>query len=54
MLLGKFNFILSAIKKVKVHLGVIKNLGSRTIKFPQCGDFRCLIAECAQSSPNGY
>lgn len=54
MLLGKFNFILVAIKKVKVHLRVIKNLGSQTIKFPQCGYFRCLIAECAQSCPNGH
>lgn len=55
MPLGKFNFILRAIKNVKVHLRVIKkNLGSQTIKFLQCGYFRCLIAECAQSSLNGH
>lgn len=47
MLPGKFNFILGAIKKVKVHLRVIKNLGSQTIKFLQCGYFTCLIAEGA-------
>jgi len=47
MLLGKINFILGAIKKVKVHLRVVKNLGSQTIKFLQCGFFRCLIAEGA-------
>lgn len=45
ILLGEFNFILGAIKKVKAHLRGIKNLGSQTIKFVQCGYFRCLITE---------
>lgn len=45
MLRGEFNFILGAIKKVKVHLRGIKNLGSQTIKFLQCEYFRCLITE---------
>lgn len=47
MLLGKFNFVLGAVKKGKLHLRVIKNLGFQTIKFLQCGYFRCFIAESA-------